>query len=107
MPLLMLKDVPRYECLLKAASKYPTLDPTASDAFLNLLRTGDTVFAAEGRFLAQHNISQGRFTVLMLLNRLGGTFDPRGTGGGSGRDAGDDDRAARYAGERRHRQPGR
>ena len=65
----MLKDVPRYECLLHAAERYPTLNPTASEAFLHLLRTGDAVFAAESRFLAQHRISQGRFTVLMLLNR--------------------------------------
>ena len=72
MPLLMLRDVPRYECLLKAAERYPTLNPTASEAFLHLLRTGDAVFAAEGRFLAQHHIAQGRFTVLMLLNRGSG-----------------------------------
>ena len=65
----MLRDVPRYDCLLKAAERYPTLNPSASDAFLNLLRTGDAVFAEEGRFLAQHHISQGRFTVLMLLHR--------------------------------------
>lgn len=69
MPLLMLKDLPRYECLLKAAELYPSLDPTASDAFLNLLRTGDNVSDAVGRFWNQWNISQGRFTVLMLLNR--------------------------------------
>ena len=69
MPLLMLKDVPRYECLLKAAEKYPTLNPSASEAFLHLLRTGDAVFAAEGAYLARHEISQGRFMVLMLLNR--------------------------------------
>jgi DNA-binding MarR family transcriptional regulator len=65
----MLKEVPRYECLLKAAEEYPTLSPTASEAFLHLLRTGDEVFAVESRFLAEHNISQGRFTVLMLLHR--------------------------------------
>jgi DNA-binding MarR family transcriptional regulator len=71
MPLLMLKDLPRYECLLGAAQRYPSLQPSACDAFLNLLRTGDHVFEAEGRFLSQHGISQGRFTVLMLLNRCG------------------------------------
>ena len=69
MPLLMLKDVPRYECLLKAAEKYPTLNPSAAEAFLHLLRTGDAVFAAEAEYLARHEVSQGRFTVLMLLNR--------------------------------------
>lgn len=69
MPLLMLKDLPRYECLLQAAQRYPSLDPSATDAFLNLLRTGDAVFASEAKFLADRGISQGRFTVLMLLNR--------------------------------------
>jgi DNA-binding MarR family transcriptional regulator len=72
MPLLMLKDVPRYECLLKAAEKYPTLNPSASEAFLHLLRTGDAVYAAEGAYLAAHDLSQGRFMVLMLLNRCAG-----------------------------------
>ena len=69
MPLLMLKDLPQYECLLQAAGRYPTLDPTANEAFLNLLRTGDMVFEEIGAFLARHNISQGRFTVMMLLHR--------------------------------------
>ncbi len=68
----MLKDVPRYECLLKAAERYPTLNPSASEAFLHLLRTGDAVAAAEGAHLAKHDISQGRFMVLMLLNRCAG-----------------------------------
>lgn len=69
----MLRDVPRYDCLLEAAERYPTLNPSASEAFLHLLRTGDAVFAAEARFLAQNHLSQGRFTVLMLLNRCAGT----------------------------------
>ncbi len=69
MPLLMLKDLPRYECLLKAAEKYPGLEPMACHAFFHLLRTGDAVYAAEGGFLATHHVSQGRFNVLMLLNR--------------------------------------
>ena len=69
MPLLMLKDLPQYDCLLQAAERHPTLDPTANEAFLHLLRTGDMVFAEIGRFLTRHNISQGRFTVMMLLHR--------------------------------------
>ena len=67
MPLLMLRDLPRYDCLIKAAERCPTLQPSACDAFLNLLRTGDDVFDVVARFLSGHDISQGRFTVLMLL----------------------------------------
>jgi len=67
MPLLMLKDLPRYDCLIRAAERCPTLQPSACDAFLNLLRTGDDVFEVVARFLSGHDISQGRFTVLMLL----------------------------------------
>jgi len=67
MPLLMLKDLPRYDCLIRAAEQCPTLQPSACIAFLNLLRTGDDVFAVVDRFLSGHAISQGGFTVLMLL----------------------------------------
>ena len=69
MPLLMLKDLPQYECLLEASELYPSLDPTACEAFLHLLRTGDEVFEGVNHFFAERHISQGRFTVLMLLNR--------------------------------------
>ncbi len=68
MPLLMLKDLPRYECLLKAAERYPDMELSANEAFLNLLRTADMMFAEKGRYLGQLGLSQGRFTVLMLLN---------------------------------------
>lgn len=64
----MLKELPRFECLLEAAEEYPTLSPSATEAFLNLLRTGDMVFEEESAFLARHSISQGRFNVLMLLH---------------------------------------
>jgi len=71
MPLLMLKDLPRYECLLKAAEQYPEMSLSANEAFLNLLWTADLVFAEKGRFLNQIGLSQGRFTVLMLLSHCG------------------------------------
>ncbi|MEI6052781.1 MAG: MarR family transcriptional regulator [Opitutaceae bacterium] len=67
MPLLLLKDLPRYECLLEGAKVFPELDPSACEAYLHLLRAGDEVFSAAERNLAEHNISQGRFSVLMLL----------------------------------------
>jgi DNA-binding MarR family transcriptional regulator len=69
----MLKNLPQYECLIQAAEHYPELDPSATEAFLNLLRTGDLLFEATNRFLARNNISQGRFIVMMLLlHRSGG-----------------------------------
>jgi len=69
MPYLLLKDLPRYECLLEAAKEFPDLDPSAAEAFLHLLRTGDEVFGVTDRNLGAHNISHGRFGVLMLLWR--------------------------------------
>jgi DNA-binding MarR family transcriptional regulator len=67
MPHLLLKDLPRYECLLEAAKLYPALDPSACEALLTLLRAGDEAAAAIERELGEHGISHGRFGVLMLL----------------------------------------
>lgn len=67
MPRLLLKDLPRYECLLEAAKQFPDLEPSAVEAYLHLLLTGDDVFAVTERGLSDRNISHGRFGVLMLL----------------------------------------
>ncbi|HWA85688.1 MAG TPA: MarR family transcriptional regulator [Opitutus sp.] len=67
MAFLLLHNLPRYECLLEAAKQFPDLDPTATEAFLHLLRAGDEAFRAVESHLATHRISQGRFMVLMLL----------------------------------------
>lgn len=73
MPHLLLKDLPRYECLLEAAKEFPDLDPSACEAFLHLLRAGDESARVVETQLARHNITQGRFGVLMiLLNRCEG-----------------------------------
>lgn len=69
MPRLLLQELPRYECLLAAAEKYPTFNPSSVEAFLHLLRTGDLVFEAENAYLARFQVSQGRFTILMILSR--------------------------------------
>lgn len=83
MPLLLLKDLPRYECLLEAAKEFPDLDPSAAEAFLHLLRTSDESFGATERNLLGHGVSQGRFGVLMLLWR-GGRTQARDNGNGCG-----------------------
>lgn len=69
MPFLLLKDLPRYDCLLEASQHHPELDPSATEVFLHLLRAGDEVFRVCREHLELHHISQGRFTVLMQLNR--------------------------------------
>ena len=63
----MLKDLPRYECLLEAAREYPDLDPSATEAFLHVLRTGDETFRVSTAHLTKHDITDGRFGVLMAL----------------------------------------
>lgn len=67
MPLLMLKDLPRYECLLEASREMPDLDPSATEVFLHLLRAGDEAFRVVEAHLAKFDITQGRFGVLMAL----------------------------------------
>jgi DNA-binding MarR family transcriptional regulator len=67
MPLLMLKDLPRYECLLDAVLRYPDLDPSACEAYLNLLRAGDEAYRKSEAFFNEHGMTPGRFTVLTLL----------------------------------------
>ena len=76
MPYLLLKDLPRYDCLLEAAKEFPDLDPSAAEAFLHLLRTSDEAFGVTDRNMTEHSISHGRFGVLMLLWR---STQPRGT----------------------------
>jgi DNA-binding MarR family transcriptional regulator len=69
MAMVMLKDVPQYECLLERSKRFPDLDPSAVEAFLHLLRTSTDVYEAFSRLMERNNISPGRFTVLMLLFR--------------------------------------
>jgi len=63
----MLKDLPRYECLLEASREFPDLDASATEVLLHLLRAGDEAFRVVESHLAQHEITQGRFGVLMAL----------------------------------------
>ncbi len=64
---LMLRDIPRYECLLDVAKQYPELNPISCEAFLHSLRTGDELARGAHAYFSRHNISNGRFLVLMLL----------------------------------------
>lgn len=64
---LILKNLPRYECLHEAAQKFPDLDPSAMEAYLYVIRAGTDCLEFAHEYLASYNVSSGRFTVLMLL----------------------------------------
>lgn len=67
--MLLLRDLPRYEMLQEKAQRYPELDASAVDATLILLRVASDVFEGLGAQLTRNGLSQGRFMVLMLLDR--------------------------------------
>jgi DNA-binding MarR family transcriptional regulator len=67
MPYLMLKDLPRYECMLEVMRRFPDLNPSACEAYLNLLRAGDEVYRQSECFFSANSLTLGRFTILMLL----------------------------------------
>jgi DNA-binding MarR family transcriptional regulator len=64
-----LRDLPKHETLLSHSRRYPNVAPTACEAFLVLLRVASDVLSRKEEHLQEHGISQGRFTVLMILNR--------------------------------------
>lgn len=68
MSYLLLKEVPRYECLQAAAARVPGTDPAICQLFLNILHTGDVVSRGEGEFLARHGLNQARLIILVLLD---------------------------------------
>lgn len=67
--MLLLRDLPKYETLLAYSKRYRNVNPGAVEAFLNLLRVASDVLDANEVYFGEHGTSQGRFTVLCLLNR--------------------------------------
>src|ERR1700722_12589384 len=65
--MLLLKKLPKFETMRQCAQRYPELDLTATQTSLVLLRVASDVIAAMDEELAGHGTSQGRFTILMLL----------------------------------------
>lgn len=64
-----LRDLPNYEFIRKRTERYPEIDPAALEATLVLARVAVDMLQAFDVYLARHGISQGRFSILMLLNR--------------------------------------
>lgn len=65
------RQIPRYEHLLTVTRHFPELDPSATEAYLHLLRAADEVLHKREASLAEAGLSCGRFMVLMhLLDKL-------------------------------------
>lgn len=64
-----LRDLPRYEALRERVTRYPNVDPRAVEAFLVLMRVSSDTLGGVEAWLSQHGMSQGKFTLLMILNR--------------------------------------
>lgn len=67
--MFLLRDLPKYESIRQQSERYPQIDPRAVEAFLVLWRTATDTLSAFECFLGKHGMSQGKFTVLMILNR--------------------------------------
>lgn len=70
--LFTLQDVPKYECIKAFVSRFPGTDPAAVESCLWLLRVSSELFEAFEEHFSRHNVSRGRFSVLMLLHRYAG-----------------------------------
>ena len=64
-----LRDIPKYDAIRARARRYPDIDPAAVESFLILLRVSSDALAAVETYLSRHGVSQGRFTVMAVLNR--------------------------------------
>jgi DNA-binding MarR family transcriptional regulator len=67
--LLLLRDLPRYEMLQEKAKRYPDLDAGAVEATLVLMRVASDVIEGFGAHFTRNGTSQGRYLVMMLLDR--------------------------------------
>jgi len=61
------KELPRHEVLLKAARQYPTLDASALETFVALMRVSAELQTALQVHFNRYKISMGRFMVLVTL----------------------------------------
>jgi DNA-binding MarR family transcriptional regulator len=64
----LLRKLPRFECLERRARRYPDLDAPAVEATLVLMRVSSDILEAYAAHLARNGTSQGRFSVMMMLD---------------------------------------
>lgn len=63
------RETPKYEAIREMARRFPELniDPLVLEAHLTLLRAGHDLTNVGCAYLSSHDLSSGRFFVLMLL----------------------------------------
>jgi len=67
--MLLLKELPDSKSLQKLLNRYPDADIKAISDFATLLRASSDLSDSLDNMLAQHNLYQGRWWVLVLLMR--------------------------------------
>ena len=67
--MFLLKELPTSKSLEKLTKRYPEADVKAISDFVNLLRACSDISDALNKLLAQHDLLQGRWWVLVLLMR--------------------------------------
>lgn len=67
--MLQVKDIPNAEIMQKFAARYPETDIKSVITFLNLLRVGSDLSHGLNTYLAEYDLLQGRWWVLLLLMR--------------------------------------
>ncbi|ODN67235.1 hypothetical protein [Methylophaga muralis] len=67
--MLQVKDIPNAEIMQKFAARYPQTDIKSVITFLNLLRVGSDLTYGLNSYLAEYDLLQGRWWVLLLLMR--------------------------------------
>lgn len=67
--MLLPRDLPNPEQIAAMERRYGCVDGGACETFVRLLQTTNDVIDAFCTHLSAHEISQGRFIVLMILNR--------------------------------------
>jgi DNA-binding MarR family transcriptional regulator len=64
-----LKDLPTDTSLNDFSRHYPNMNPSAIKSCAELLRIGSVLLTAFETILGRHNLSQGRFLTLIVMNR--------------------------------------
>ena len=67
--MFFLKDLPTDMPLQEFSRRYPNMNPSALVTCTVLMRTGSDLMAALETVLGRHGMSQGRFLVLIVMNR--------------------------------------